>query len=405
MLRLQAFRFELVPDGRQQRLMCCFAGACRFVFNKALALLKENHVAGKPFIGYVTMAKHLTTWRNDPKMPWLREAPCHPMQHALKHLDQAFRNFFAGRAAYPCFKRNGDQASFRYPDAKQFKLDQSNSRIFLPKLGWMRYRNSRHVAGELRNVTVSRVAGKWFVSIQARLEVEPCGPVGNSTVGIDVGIVHFATLNDGAHISPVNCFERHRKRLARYQRQMSRKVKFSRNWRKARTRVRKLHARIANMRRDFLHKASTAISKSYAIVCVEDLQVKNMTRSAKGTALQPGKMVRQKQGLNRSILDQGWGEFRRQLLYKLAWNGGILVAVPPHHTSQTCPDCGHVSPESRRTQARFQCVGCGYRNHADVVGAINILERGLRLLACGELAQSGHSVKQEPTEVTTQFTA
>lgn len=405
MLRLQAFRFELIPDGRQQRLMRCFAGACRFVFNKALALLKENHASGKPYIGYVAMAKHLTAWRNDPETPWLREAPCHPLQHALKHLDQAFRNFFAGQAAYPCFKCKGERGSFRYPDAKQFKLDQGNKRIFLPKLGWVRYRNSRDVVGEPRNVTVSRVAGKWFISIQTQYEAKPGVPAVNSTVGIDVGIAHFATLSEGAHIEPVHCFKRHRQRLARYQRQMSRKVKFGQNWRKAKARVRKLHVRIANMRRDFLHKASTAISKNHAIVCIEDLQVKNMTRSAKGTLQQPGKMVRQKRGLNRSILDQGWGEFRRQLQYKLAWRGGVMVAVPPQNTSQTCPDCGHVSPDNRRTQARFQCIGCGYTNHADVVGAIIILERGLRLLACGELAQSGHSVKQEPTEATTQFAA
>jgi len=383
--------------------MCCFAGACRFVFNKALALIKENHAAGKPFIGYVAMAKHLTAWRNDPETPWLREAPCHPLQHALQHLDRAFRNFFAGQAAYPCFKCKGGHASFRYPDAKQFKLDQGSNRILLPKLGWVRYRNSRDVLGELRNVTVSRVAGKWFVSIQTQRETELHVPVVNSAVGIDMGIAHFATFNDGAHIEPVNCFKKHQLRLAKYQRQMSRKVKFSQNWRKAKARVQKLHARVANMRRDFLHKASTAISKSHAIVCIEDLQVKNMAKSAKGTVQQPGKMVRQKRGLNRSILDQGWGEFRRQLLYKLAWSGGVLLAVPPHHTSQTCPHCSHVSPENRCTQVRFECVGCGYRNHADVVGATNILERGLRLLACGELAQSGRSVKQEPAEATTQL--
>lgn len=405
MLRLQAYRFELVPDGRQQRAMCCFAGACRHVFNKALALLKENHAAGKPYIGYVAMAKHLTAWRNVPETPWLREAPCHPLQHALKHLDQAFRNFFAGRAAYPCFKRKGCKDAFRYPDARQIKLDQQNNRIFLPKLGWLRYRNSRLVIGELRNVTVTRGVGKWFVSVQTQREVGLCVPSATSVVGIDVGVVRFATLNDGTPIEPLNSFKRHQQRLARYQRRMSRKVKFSHNWRKAKARVQKLHARIANMRKDFLHKASTTISKNHAIVCIEDLQVRNMTRSAKGTVLRPGQMVKQKSGLNRCILDQGWGEFRRQLSYKVAWNGGILIAVPPHHTSQTCPCCGYVALGNRRTQAVFQCTGCGYRDHADVVGAMNILERGLRLLACGEPVQSGHSVKQEPTEATMQRTA
>jgi putative transposase len=181
---------------------------------------------------------------------------------------------------------------------------------------------------------------------------------------------------------------------------MSRKVKFSNNWKKEKARVQRMHTRIANVRKDFLHKTTTAISKNHALICVEDLQVRNMSRSAKGTVDQPGKMVKQKSGLNRAILDQGWAEFRRQLEYKASWNGGTLLAVPPHHTSQTCPCCGEVAKANRLTQARFVCISCGYENHADVVGAINILERGYRLLACGEPAQSGHSMKQEPTEAT-----
>ena len=124
-----------------------------------------------------------------------------------------------------------------------------------------------------------------------------------------------------------------------------------------------------------------------------------MSSSAKGSIENPGKNVKQKSGLNRSILDQGWGEFRRQLQYKLAWNGGLLLAVSPHHTSQTCPCCAFVSKENRLSQAHFSCIHCGYKNHADVVGAINILERGLRLLACGESVLFGPSMKQEPSDV------
>uniref|UniRef100_UPI00313DED4A RNA-guided endonuclease InsQ/TnpB family protein n=1 Tax=Pseudoduganella sp. OTU4001 TaxID=3043854 RepID=UPI00313DED4A len=140
-----------------------------------------------------------------------------------------------------------------------------------------------------------------------------------------------------------------------------------------------------------------------AIVCIEDLQIKNMTRTAQGTLQRQGRLVGRKRGLNRSILDQGWYEFRRQLTYKLAWHGAVLVAVPPHHTSQTCPHCAYVSPLNRRTQADFECVACGHKQHADVVGARNILERGLRLLACGEPVQRGHSVKQEPAEATRKY--
>ena len=405
MLIMQAFKYELIPTGEQQCLMRRFAGACRFVYNKALAMQKENHQAGNKFIGYVAMAKHLTDWRNGCDTPWLRNAPCHPLQHALKDLEKAYKNFFAKRASFPKFKRKGISDSFRYPDPKQIKLDEANDRVFLPKLGWLRYRNSRNVLGEVRNVTVSQSGGKWFVSIQTQREVEQPLPTATTTIGIDVGVTRFATMSDGSFIEPLNSFKKHQRCLARYQRRMSRKVKFSSNWKKAKARVQKMCTSIANARRDFLHKTTTTISQNHALVCIEDLQVRNMSKSAKGNSERPGKKVKQKSGLNRAILDQGWGEFRRQLTYKLAWSGGMLMTVPPHNTSRTCPCCGHVSKDNRQTQAKFLCVGCGYENHADVVGAINVLERGHRLLACGEAAQSGHSKKQEPTEATTQVTA
>jgi len=399
MKRLQAYQYELMPNGEQRRNMRRFAGSCRFVFNKALALQKENHEAGNKFIAYVAMAKLLTGWRNGVDTPWLKDAPCHPLQHALKDLEKAYKNFFAKRTDFPRFKRKGSGDSFRYPDPKQIKLDQVNSRLFLPKLGWLRYRNSRDVLGELRNVTVSQSGGKWFVSIQTQREMDDPVHPSSSIVGIDVGIARFATLSDGSFIEPLNTFRKHQQRLARVQRVMSRKQKFSNNWKKAKAEVQKIHTRITNVRCDFLHKATTTISQNHAIVCVEDLQVRNMSKSAAGSSDSPGRNVRAKSGLNKSILDQGWFEFKQQLEYKQAWLGGEVLAVPPRNTSRTCPACGYVSAENRQTQARFACVECGYENNADLVGAINILERGHRLLACGELAQSGRSVKQEPTEV------
>jgi putative transposase len=405
MQRLQAYKYELMPDGEQQRDMRRFAGSCRFVYNKALAMQKENHEAGNKFIGYVSMAKHLTGWRNDAETPWLKDAPCHPLQHALKDLEKAYKNFFAKRAEFPSFKRKGSGDAFRYPDPKQIKLEQGNNRIFLPKLGWLRYRNSRDVLGEVRNVTVSQSGDKWFASIQTQREVEQPLPAATTAIGIDVGIARFATMSDGSFVAPLNSFKKHQQRLARYQRRMSRKTKFSSHWEKAKAKVQRIHTGIANARKDFLHKTTTTISQNHALVCIEDLQVRNMSKSSKGNSEQHGKKVAQKSGLNRSILDQGWGEFRRQLDYKVLWSGGMLLAVPPHNTSRTCPCCGHVSKDNRRTQAKFLCVDCGYENHADVVGAINVLERGYRLLACGESAQSGRSMKQEPTEATAQITA
>jgi putative transposase len=156
--------------------------------------------------------------------------------------------------------------SFRYPDPKQIKLDQGNGRIFLPKLGWLRYRHSRDVLGEVRNVTVSGSCGKWFVSIQTQRELEEPLPTATTAIGIDVGIARFATKSDETFIDALNSFKKHQERLARYQRRMSRKVKFSKNWKKAKARVQKIHASIANARKDFLHKATTTISKNHALV-------------------------------------------------------------------------------------------------------------------------------------------
>ncbi|MBC3871479.1 RNA-guided endonuclease InsQ/TnpB family protein [Undibacterium oligocarboniphilum] len=402
MQRLQAYRFELQPNGKQQRQMRRFAGSCRFVYNKALALQQERHKAGEKNLGYAALCKALTEWKAQPQTLWLSETPSQTLQQALKNLERAYKNFFEKRADFPRFKKKGMGDSFRYPQG--VKLDQGNSRVFLPKLGWLRYRNSRGVLGEVKNATVSHSCGKWFVSIQTEREVDQPLPQGEA-VGIDMGIARFATLSDGSYLDPLNSFKKHQQRLARYQRAMSRKVKFSNNWKKAKTNVQRIHTRIANARKDFLHKASCQISQNHAMIAIEDLRIRNMSKSARGNSEQHGKMVKQKSGLNRSILDQGWFEFRRQLEYKSAWNGGFVVAVPPQYTSQTCPCCGHVSKDNRQTQARFECVDCGFEENADLVGAINILARGHRVLACGETVQSGRSVKQEPAEATQAIAA
>ncbi|WP_134439094.1 RNA-guided endonuclease InsQ/TnpB family protein [Methylacidiphilum caldifontis] len=394
MLIRQAFKYELMPGGQQQRQMRRFAGSCRFVYNKALALQKERHERGEKKLGYAGLCKLLTEWRHSVETQWLAEAPLHPLQQTLKDLERAYANFFAKRADFPRFKKKGRSDSFRYPDPKQIKLEQHNSRIFfLPKLGWLRYRNSREVLGALKNVTVSQSGGKWFISIQTEREVEQPIPQGGA-VGIDMGVARFATLSDGTFYAPLHCFKRHETALRKAQQSLSRKVRFSNNWRKAKARVGRIHARIGNARRDFLHKTSTAISKNHAVVFVEDLQVRNMSGSAAGTPEAPGRNVRAMSGLNKSILDQGWFEFGRQLDYKLAWRGGRLIAVPPQNTSRACPCCGHVSADNRQTQAWFACVECGFEDNADVVGAINVLRAGHARMACGSNRSGGR--KQEP---------
>lgn len=273
MQRLQAFKYELMPTGEQQRQMRRFAGSCRFVFNKALALQKERYEQSEKKLGYAGLCKRLTEWRHDPETAWLKDAPTHPLQQVLKDLERAYSNFFAKRADFPRFKKKAQSDSFRYPDPKQVKLDQAKSRIFLPKLGWLRYRNSRDVLGELRNVTVSLSSGKWFVSIQTAREIEQPVPQATSSVGIDMGIARFATLSDGTFYAPLNSFKRHEIALRKAQQSMSRKTKFSNNWKKAKTRVQKVHSRIGNARRDYLHKTTTTISQNHAMVCIEDLQV------------------------------------------------------------------------------------------------------------------------------------
>ncbi|MDE3022618.1 MAG: transposase, partial [Pseudomonadota bacterium] len=333
MKRLQAFKFELQPNGEQARSMRRFAGNARKVWNLALARQQENHTQGEKFTNAFGMNHWIPAWKAE--YPYLVESPSQTLQQVMGDLAHAYKNFFEKRAAFPRFKKKGQHDSFRFPQG--FKLDSANNRIFLPKLGWIRYRNSRDILGTAKNITVSANGGKWFVSIQTGREIEQPVHPATSIIGIDVGITHFATLSDGCHIEPLNSFRKHHQRLARYQRAMSRKVKFSSNWKKAKVRVQKIHTRIANVRKDFLHKATSTISKNHAMVCIEDLQVRNMSRSAAGSSDLPGRNVRARSGLNRSILDQGWFEFRRQLEYKQAWRGGEVLAVNPRNTSRTCP--------------------------------------------------------------------
>lgn len=374
-----------------------FAGACRFVFNRALARQNENHEAGNKYIPYGKMASWLVEWKNATETQWLKDSHSQPLQQSLKDLERAYKNFFRKRAAFPRFKKRGQNDAFRYPQG--VKLDQENSRIFLPKLGWMRYRNSRQVTGVVKNVTVSQSCGKWYISIQTESEVSTPVHPSASMIGLDAGVAKLATLSDGTVFEPVNSFQKNQKTLARLQRQLSRKVKFSNNWQKQKRKIQRLHSRIANIRRDYLHKVTTTVSKNHAMIVIEDLKVSNMSKSAAGTVSQPGRNVRAKSGLNRSILDQGWYEMRRQLEYKQLWRGGQVLAVPPAYTSQRCACCGHTAKENRLSQSKFRCQVCGYTANADVNGARNILAAGHAVLACGEMVQSGRPLKQEPTEM------
>jgi putative transposase len=258
--------------------------------------------------------------------------------------------------------------------------------VKLPKLGWQRMRQSQPVPGVLKNASVTTERGKWFVSLQVELpDVLPSTDL-LLTLGIDLGLALFAAMSDGRTAEPLGALKKQQRRLRHAQRSVSRKVKGSRNRRKAVDRLGRLHARIAAQRNDWLHKLSTELADQHPVIAIEDLKVAAMAASAAGTAAAPGQRVRQKAGLNRAILDQGWAEFRRQLEYKTAARGGAIVAVNPAYTSQTCSCCCGVAAGNRRTQAFFACLACGHTENADVNAAKNILAAGRAVWATGPAA-------------------
>ena len=211
-----------------------------------------------------------------------------------------------------------------------------------------------------------------------------------------MGVSRFYACSNGTFGEPINAFRTLEKKLIQEQRKLCGKKKFSQNWKKQKKKVARVHRKIRNSRLDDLHKHSTVLARNHGVIYAENLRVKNMSRSAKGTREEPGKNVRAKSGLNKAVLDQGWSEFMRQLDYKLSWQGGQLVRVPPAYTSQICSCCGHVSKNNRKSQSLFVCESCGLEIHADLNAAINIHTLGQRgINACGDEGLPS-SVKQEP---------
>jgi len=287
-------------------------------------------------------------------------------------LDRAFREGFDRNQPMkrlPVFKKKGRGDSIRFPQG--FKVE--NRRLFLPRIGWVGFFKSRPMEGKIKNITVSSRAGRWYASIQVEQAVELQKHPSDSELGIDAGVRCFAAFSDGRLVEGVHPLRKHEDTLARKQKKLSRKQKGSQNWKKQKTRISRLHHTISNARSDFLHKLSTEISQNHAKVYVEGLSIRSMSASARGTEESPGRNVRAKSGLNKSILDQGWFEFRRQLDYKLCWRGGSLVEVEYRYTSQRCSNCGYTAKENRKSQSEFVCLQCGHKRHADV----NAATRGL----------------------------
>jgi putative transposase len=369
----KAFKFRLKVNAETNQKLNLYAGGGRFVWNKALALNLDRLNKKQPILWYEELNFWTTLWKKSDEYGFLKDLPSQVLQQKLKDLEKAFKDAFDKNQPFkriPVFKRKSQSSdSIRFPQG--FKIEQEANRICLPKIGWVRYRNSRKIVGTPKNVTVSRKGKHWYISVQVEYEANILEHTSTSAVGIDMGVKRFATFSDGTFIEPLNSFKKSADKLATLQRKLKHKKKFSKNWQKQKAKISKHHEKIANARCDFLHKKSTAICENQAVICIEDLKIKNMSKSAKL------KNVKQKSGLNKSILDQGWGMFFDMLTYKQDWNGGMVIKIPPHHTSQKCPCCHHVATENRLTQAEFVCVECGYKNNADVVGAINVLTRGL----------------------------
>jgi putative transposase len=404
MLIRKAYRFRMEPTSAQIVTLARFAGACRWAWNEALVEQKRRLEAGERVAGYAELCRWITGWRHAPSTKWLAEIHVHPVQQKLKDLERAFRDYFRkpgdrAKRNIPRLKVKGVQDSFRYPIGIRAEiLSNGWGQVWLPKIGWVRYRASRAIEGRIAQATIVREGVHWFVSIQTERELV-VSERREAQVGIDLGVARFATLSDGNVFNSPHAYMRQAPRLARLQRQLARKERGSANWKKHVRKVARLRRRERRIRNDFLHQVSAAIARHYGRVVIEDLKVSRMTRSAKGTRDKPGQGVRAKAGLNRVILDQGWSTFRRLLAYKLVERGGQLIAVDSKHTSQRCLQCGYVHANNRKSQAVFACRACGYVENADLNASRNILKAaGLVASACGGI---GH---EPPVEAGTAGT-
>lgn len=435
----KGYKFRLIiPNSDTECQLTKIVGGSRFVWNKALALVKQDDEDYRTMVQmskmnggdaqgistffkfnpYNQLSAMLTVWKQQPETAFLKESYSKSLQITLEELGQAVAEAKSktNPKRYPVFKKRGLKDSFSWNGT--VKHDIENNRIFVPKIGYISYRKSREALGTVKNVTISKQSGKWYVSLQTERPLSQVNPEwvnANKIIGIDVGIAKAVSASDtisfeyqgkqitSNQLDSVNPLREHQVKLAKLQKDLARKTKFSRNWNKQKAKISKLHSKIANIRNDFVHKVTTAISKSYAYVTVEALKVKNMSKSAKGTAAKHGKMVKQKSGLNKSILDQGWGMFRQFLAYKLKYNYGTeLIGVNPRFTSQRCSSCGHTHRENRKNQASFKCVKCGLSMNADFNASLNIKAAGLAVLACGVDGMpsiQNATMKQELTEL------
>jgi len=386
-----AYRCRAYPAEAQQKVLNRTFGCARVVWNRTLAARQARWQAERKGTSYAETDRALTAMKRDPDLEFLNHVSAVPLQQALRHQQAAFTAFFQKRAGYPRFKSRRGRQSATYTRAA-FRL--RGGALWLAKTAApLRYVWTWPEVDPARldptSVTVARdPAGRWFVTFQVDAPVpEPLAATDHS-VGVDVGLSSFAALSTGKKIAHPQDWERHERRLKRWQRRLARCQEGSRNRARRAVKVARAHARIADARRDFLHKTSTRLIRENDLIAVEDLNVSGMVRNRR---------------LARAISCTGWGEFRRQLAYKCGRYGRDLVVISRWYpSSKTCSACGYLLAELSLDTRHWTCPSCGTRHDRDINAAKNILAAGLAVTACGagvrhlEASPVRSAVKQEP---------
>lgn len=366
----RAFKYRFYPTEQQVDLLNRTFGCTRYVYNRALAERSRAWTQERRRVNFAETCRMLTAWKNEPDTAWLYEVSNVALQQGLQHLQNAYLAFWGKRAKYPTFKsKRKSRASATFT---RMAFSYRDGRIKLAKCAEpldIRWSRSLPEGAEPSSVTVSRdAAGRWHISILCEDTVHD-GPPSSSSVGIDVGITSLVTLSTGEKVVNPKHEKRDRVRLARAQRRLSRKAKGSSNRAKARVKVARVHARIADRRRDVLHKLSTRLINENQVICIEDLQVRNMVRN---------------HSLARAISDASWSELRRQLEYKADWYGRTVIAIDRFYpSSKTCSACGSIVEKLPLNIREWSCP-CGAVHDRDVNAAKNIRAVGLAVLACGD---------------------
>ncbi len=366
-------RYRLLPTPAQQAVLRDHCGHARYVWNQAVEQHSHWHPGRKGAPGYLEQCRQLTAARAE--HPWLAAGSQTVQQQALRDFAQAMTAFFnpANPAGRPSWRKAGRDEGFRVVGrGRQWdvrRVSRKVGQVWVPKAGWVRFRWSRAVPPDAKSyrVTMDR-AGRWHIAFAVIPEPVPA-PGNGQAVGIDRGVAVSAALSTGETLHCPALPARERAKLRRLQRKLARAKRGSNRRGRVKCAIARLRARESDRRKDWAEKTSTDIARRFDLIRVEDLQIKNMTRSAKGTRGDPGRNVRQKAGLNGGILRSGWGLLVRRLEEKAP---GRVEKVRPAFTSQRCSACGQVDRDSRESQAVFRCTACGFACHADVNAARNI---------------------------------